>query len=72
MKIECFFSKGCESKKELEENLKKALNDEGIEAEISFREVSEEEARKLGIGGSPTIWINGEDIEPWIKPGGLT
>jgi len=33
MKIECFFSKGCKSNEELEENLKRALNDEGIEAE---------------------------------------
>ena len=72
MEIECFYSKGCESKEKLKENLEIALQKEGIKADIYFHEVSEEEAIKLGIGGSPTIWINGEDIEPGIKPGGLT
>jgi hypothetical protein len=72
MKIECFLSEGCGSQGKLKENLQKALMEERIKAEVSFREISQKEAERLGIGGSPTVWINGRDIEPGIFPGGLS
>ncbi len=59
MKVECFFSPGCASKEKLQENIQQALREEGIDAEISLREISQEEAERLGIGGSPTVWVNG-------------
>jgi len=71
MKVECFFAEGCGSKEQLRENIGKALLEEGIDAEISFRVLSQEEAGQLGIGGSPTVWINGQDIEPGLPPGGV-
>jgi hypothetical protein len=72
MKIECFFSEGCGSKDKLKENIRKALLADGMDAEVSFRVLSQEEAEQLGIGGSPTVWVNGQDIEPGALPGGIS
>ena len=72
MKIECFLAEGCGSKEQLRENIQKALFNEGMGAEVSFRELAEQEAEKLGIGGSPTLWVNGQDIEPGALPGGIS
>ncbi len=72
MKIECFFSEGCGSKEKLRENILQAFLAEGIEADLSLREVSQEEADRLGIGGSPTVWINGKDIEAGVPPAGVS
>jgi len=72
MKIECFFSEGCGSKEKLKENIGKALSEEGVDAQVSFRELSQEEADGLGIGGSPTVWVNGQDLEPGTPPGGIS
>ncbi len=72
MKIECFFSEGCGSKEKLKENIRQALLEEGMEAEVSFRVLSQEEAEQLGIGGSPTVWVNGQDLESGTPPGGVS
>ncbi len=72
MKIECFFSEGCGSKEKLKENIRQALLEEGMDAEVSFRVLSQEEAGQLGIGGSPTVWVNGQDMEPGTPPGGVS
>jgi len=72
MKIECFFSGECTSKERVKENLQKALLEERTKAEVSFHEVTGEEARQLGIGGSPTVWIDGQDIEPGALPSGIS
>jgi len=53
-----FFSQGCGSKERLKDNLERAIAEEEIEAEVSYREVSVQEAERLGIGGSPTVWVN--------------
>ncbi len=72
MKIECLFSEGCGSKEKLKENIQKALLAEEMHAEIFFRVLCQEEAEQLGIGGSPTVWINGQDLEPGAPPGGVS
>jgi hypothetical protein len=72
MKVECFFSPGCGSKEKLQENIQQALREEGIDAEISFREISQDEAERLGIGGSPTVWVDGQDLEPGTPPAGVS
>lgn len=71
MKVECFFSEGCGSKEKLKENIQKALLAEGMDAEIFFRVLSQEEAEQFGIGGSPTVWLNGRDIEEGTPSGGI-
>jgi len=72
MKIQCFFAKGCGSKGQLQENIQRALLEEGIEAAVSFRELSLEEAEELGIGGSPTVWVDGIDLEPGVPSAGTS
>jgi len=72
MKIESFFSEGCGSKEKLKENIGQALLEEGMEAEVSYRVLSQEEAEQLGIGGSPTVWVDGQDLEPGTPPGGVS
>jgi hypothetical protein len=72
MKIECFLAEGCGSKGQLQENIERALLEEGTEASVSFRELSQEEAEELGIGGSPTVWVDGIDLEPGVPPGGTS
>ncbi len=64
LKIDCYMSINCASEDSLRENIKKAIEDEGIEAEIKFYRISEEEAQKLGLRGSPSVLINGRDIQP--------
>lgn len=69
MKIECYLSVGCGAEVPLRENFGKALELEGIDAEVIFRRISDEEALGLGLRGSPTVLINGVDIEPQEIPG---
>ena len=64
MKIDCYISLGCTSDKKLKENVNQALSLEGVDAEVQFHRISEEEAVSIGLKGSPTILINGIDIMP--------
>jgi hypothetical protein len=47
----------------LRANIEDALMLEGIEAELSYQVVTDEDARRLGIPGSPTVRIDGQDLE---------
>ena len=64
MKIDCYFSMGCTSDVQLKKNLPEALSAEGIEAEVSFHRITDDEAIRLDLKGSPTILINGVDPFP--------
>ncbi|KKL92521.1 hypothetical protein LCGC14_1883850 [marine sediment metagenome] len=64
MKIECYLSQACMSEEELVRNIRQALSLEGVEADVSFRRVTDDDARHMGIKGSPTVLINGADIAP--------
>lgn len=64
MKIECYLSVGCASEESLRENIKAALSLEGADAEVTFRRIKDEEAYALGLKGSPSVLINGNDVEP--------
>jgi hypothetical protein len=69
MKIECYMSLRCGSEEPLRENLRQAAALEGVEAKVLFRRVSDEEAAALGLRGSPSVFINGNDIDPQDIPG---
>lgn len=71
MKIECFFAEGCGSVEQLRRHVEQAVREEGIEAEVCFHQVSQEWAERLGMGGSPTVWVNGRDIEGDVPAGGI-
>jgi len=65
MKIELFYWDGCPSYPEAHELLRSVLDERGVGDEIELREVtSNEEAQELGFPGSPTIRIDGRDVDP--------
>lgn len=64
MKIECYMALGCGSEEPLRKNITAALSLEGFDAEVVFHRIKDEEAYALGLKGSPSVLINGKDIEP--------
>ena len=65
MRIELFFWDGCPSYPEAKELLENVLAHRGIEAQIEMREVrTDEEAEALRFPGSPTIRVDGRDVDP--------
>lgn len=64
VKIEVYMNMSCTSEPKLRENIAKAFELEGVEAEVIYKRLSAEEAEKLGFKGSPTILINGEELQP--------
>lgn len=69
MKIDCYLSIGCASETDLRENLNKALELEAVQAQVNFRRIMDIEAAQLGLRGSPSVLINGKDIQPADVPG---
>lgn len=64
MKIECYMSMRCGSEEALRDNVREAVALEGVRAEVLFRRLSDEEAASLGLRGSPSVLVDGEDVEP--------
>lgn len=64
MRIDCYMSLRCGSEEGLRENISKALAMEGTQAEVNFHRLTDEEAVQMGLRGSPSIWINGEELQP--------
>ncbi|MFQ5584662.1 MAG: hypothetical protein ACE5GL_09530 [Calditrichia bacterium] len=63
-KIEFLYFDGCPSWKEALANLKKVLQEEHIEAELELINVdSPEKAAEVGFFGSPSIQVDGVDME---------
>jgi hypothetical protein len=69
MRIDCYISLLCSSQEALRENIKKALELEAAEAEVNFHLINVPDAEKLGLMGSPSLFINGIDILPGKTPG---
>lgn len=63
MEICCFLSQGCASREALEANIREALRLEGKDARVTFTVLDEEQARRKGIPGSPTVLVQGKDLE---------
>jgi hypothetical protein len=65
MKIEILYFDGCPNRKPAVERLQQLLGEEGVPAEIVEISVSDESiAEKVGFLGSPSIRVNGLDVEP--------
>jgi hypothetical protein len=63
--IEFLFWEGCPSTPEAKELLEGVLADRGIDTAVAMREVrSQAEAEELAFPGSPTIRIDGCDVDP--------
>ena len=65
MTVDFLFWEGCPSNPEARELLEEVLRARGTAAEIRVREVTtHEEAAELHFPGSPTIRIDGRDVDP--------
>jgi hypothetical protein len=65
VRIELLYWDGCPSYPEARATLEDVLKGRGIDAPIEMREVcTDEEARTLRFPGSPTIRIDGRDVDP--------
>jgi hypothetical protein len=65
MRIELLYWEGCPSYPEAKAMLEEVLSRRGIDAPIQMHEVrTDDEARELGFPGSPTIRIDGRDVDP--------
>ena len=65
MRIDFLYWSGCPSHPEARELLREVLDARGLDAEVVEREVgSVEEARELSFPGSPTIRVDGRDVDP--------
>lgn len=69
MKIDCYISQGCSSETLLRDNLKAAIANCYVKPEIHFHRINEEEAKRKGLMGSPSVLIDGVDILPGEIPG---
>ncbi len=64
MEIDCYLSAGCGSEEALRENITRALAMEMVEAKLNFHRIDDARAVALGLTGSPSIFINGEELQP--------
>jgi hypothetical protein len=68
-RAELLYFDGCPAGAPAGEALRRALAEEGIEAEVlSVAVNADEEARRLRFPGSPTLRADGEDLFP-ARPG---
>ena len=66
MRVELLWWEGCPSHPTALEELRRVLREEGLDpGEVEVREVeTDEQAEREGFYGSPTIRIDGEDVQP--------
>ena len=65
MRIDFLFWRDCPSHPEARELLRDVLQERGVDAEIVEREVlTQNEAEELAFPGSPTIRVDGRDVDP--------
>lgn len=64
MKIDCYLSPECESEEGLRENIAEASAIENIEVEMRFHRIDDDKAAALLLTGSPSVFINGKELQP--------
>ena len=64
MKIDCYLSPECGSEEGLRESIAEASAIENIEVEVSFNRINDDAAAALRLTGSPSVFINGEELQP--------
>ena len=68
MRIDFLYFEDCPSHEQALDRLQKVLKEEGVQAEIEVIEVTtEEQALDVEFLGSPTIRIEGQDIDPVLE-----
>ena len=64
IKIEFLYFEGCPNSKPALNNLKNIIEEEGIQADLKIINVqSNKQVEEIGFQGSPSIRINGQDLE---------
>ena len=64
MRIDLLYWKGCPSYPEAEQLLRDVLAERGVAAQLTVREVhTQAEAEELVFPGSPTIRVDGRDVD---------
>lgn len=69
MNIDCYISGTCDSEKALRKNLTQAIGLEAADVTLTVQRITDEEAEKHGLKGSPSVLVNGRDILPGEIPG---
>jgi hypothetical protein len=65
MNIEILYFEGCPNHKPVLQRVQEILREEGMSAEISQIQVCDPAvAREIGFLGSPSVRVNGLDVEP--------
>jgi len=64
MKIECYLSPRCSSEEDLRKNITFALFSEAVQAEVNFHRIDDDNAMSLGLKGSPSVFIDGWELQP--------
>ena len=65
MRVELLYWEGCPSYPEARELLEDVLRERGLDLEIRVTHVgTKEEAEELHFPGSPTIRVDGRDVDP--------
>jgi len=62
--IDCYLSQGCQSEEALKINIATVLERDGIKADVNFHRLNDAEASSLGLSGSPSVFINGKELQP--------
>jgi hypothetical protein len=64
MKIECYLSPRYSSEEDLRKNITFALLSEKVQAEVNFHRINDDNAMSLGLKGSPSVFIDGMELQP--------
>ena len=65
MRIDFLFWRECPSHPEARALLREVMEERGVEADVVEREVlTNDEAQELAFTGSPTIRVDGRDVDP--------
>ena len=65
MRIDFLFWRECPSHPEARALLREVIEERGVEADVVEREVlTQDEAQELAFPGSPTIRVDGRDVDP--------
>jgi protein-disulfide isomerase len=62
--IDCYLSQGCQSEEALKMSIATALKRDRIKADVNFHRLNDDEALSLGLSGSPSVFINGKELQP--------
>jgi hypothetical protein len=64
MKIDCYLSPRYRSEEDLRKNITFALFSENVQAEVNFHRLNDDNAMSLGLKGSPSVFIDGMELQP--------